>query len=628
MVAPARLVACALALVLLGSCTGGDGEPSQTPRTPQPSLGGTLRVAFPTVPASTLTTGVALDPQRDYFFDSWAVFRCCLLRTLLSHNGRSTEEGGAELRPDLAAALPEVSADALSWTFRIKPGINYGPPFQDTEIVAADFVRALEREADPEVEAATVGYAFYYSAIQGFDDFAAGRADSISGLEVPDPHTLIVHLNEPTGDLGNRFSMAATAPIPEGAAEGHQTDYGSFLVSSGPYMLEGSEQLDFSVSPVNQEPVSGYTPSESITLVRNPSWRRSADALRPAYPDRIEFSLGGTMEEWAPKVDEGAIDMQLFSGPPPQAPLEQIQAYQDDPERSDQLFVNTRDFIRYIPINVAVPPFDDIHVRRALNYAIDKTALRDLRGGEVVGEITGHIALNSLENNLLVDYDPYATDGGRGDLAKAKEEMRQSKYDRDKDGMCDVPACRDIYTPTFPVLPFIPIPWDRLARSIRSDLAAIGIELDVQVKQDVSQASSEPLDPTRMVPISIGLAWGKDYLNASNFFEPLFSYASLGSSNATLVGATPEQLREWGYEVESVPSIDAKIAQCKAAVGVAQVQCWSEADQLLMETVVPWVPYIEESRIVIVSNRVASYSFDQFTNMPAFDRIALKVGSD
>jgi ABC-type transport system substrate-binding protein len=566
---------------------------------------------------------VALDPQRDYFFDSWAVFRCCLLRTLLSHNGRPTEEGGAELRPDLASALPQVSADALSWTFTIRPGVHYGPPFQDTEIVAADFVRALEREADPAVEAASLGYAFYYSVIEGFGDYAAGRADSISGLEVPEPHTLIVRLTEPTGDLGNRFSLPATAPIPEGAADGHEKDYGRFVVSSGPYMLEGSERLDFSAAPDDQEPAAGYTPERSITLVRNPSWNRSTDALRPAYPDRIEVSLGGTMEEWAPKVDEGTLDMQLFPGPPPQTPLDQIQAYQEDPERRSQLFVNRRDFIRYIPMNLAVPPFDDVHVRRAVNYAIDKTALRDLRGGEVSGAITGHIALNSLENNLLVDYDPYRTDGHRGNLAKAKEEMRQSKYDRDKDGICDVPACRDIYTPTFP--PIATTPWDRMARSIRSDLAAIGIELDLQEREDVF---AEILDPTRKVPISIGPAWGKDYVNASNFFLPLFAQASLGSNNSSLVGASPEQLRGWGYDVDSVPSIDAKIAQCQAAVGVAQFQCWAEADQLLMETVVPWVPYIEENRIVVVSDRVASYSFDQFSNMPAFDRIALKAGSD
>jgi ABC-type transport system substrate-binding protein len=566
---------------------------------------------------------VGLDPQRDYFFDSFALFRCCLLRTLLSHNGRSTEEGGAELRPDLAAALPQVSADALSWTFHITPGIRYGPPFQNSEVVAADIVRALEREADPDVEAATLGYAVYYSVIEGFDDYAAGRADSISGLEVPEPHTLIVHLTEPTGDLGNRFSLPATAPIPEGAADGHDKDYGRFVVSSGPYMVEGSDRLDFSAPPQDQEPASGYVPEESITLVRNPSWSRSADPLRPAYPDRIEVSLGGTIEELAPKVDTGSLDMQLFPGPPPQVPPDQIQAYQEDPERRDRLFVNRRDFLRYIPLNLAVPPFDDVHVRMAVNYAIDKVALRDLRGGEIVGEITGHIALNSLENNLLVDYDPYATDGNRGDVGRAKEEMRLSKYDRNKDGVCDLPACRDVYTPTFPPLPTIP--WDEMARSIRNDLAAIGIELDIQEREDVF---GEILDPTSKVAISIGPAWGKDYVNASNFFIPLFARASLGANNPSLVGASPDQLRGWGYDVDSVPSIDAKIAQCQAAVGVAQFQCWAEADQLLMETVVPWVPYIEENRIVVVSDRVASYSFDQFSNMPAFDRIALKPGSE
>jgi len=164
-----------------------------------------------------------------------------------------------------------------------------------------------------------------------------------------------------------------------------------------------------------------------------------------------------------------------------------------------------------------------------------------------------------------------------------------------------------------------------MARSIRSDLAGIGIELDLQEREDVF---AEILDPNRKVPLSIGPAWGKDYVNASNFFVPLFTQASIGSNNSSLVGASPEQLREWGYEVESVPSIDAKIAQCQAAVGVAQVQCWAEADQLLMEGVVPWVPYIEETRIVIVSDRVASYSFDQFSDMPAFDQIALKPGSE
>ncbi len=67
---------------------------------------------------------------------SFELFRCCLLRTLMSYNGQPTSEGGAELRPDLADGLPEVSPDGLTWTFRLKPGIRYAPPFADREIVA------------------------------------------------------------------------------------------------------------------------------------------------------------------------------------------------------------------------------------------------------------------------------------------------------------------------------------------------------------------------------------------------------------------------------------------------------------------------------------------------------------
>lgn len=64
------------------------------------------------------------------------LFRCCLLRTLLSYTGRSTSEGGTELHPDLAAAIPQITDDGLSWTFELKRGIHYGPPMQDVEITA------------------------------------------------------------------------------------------------------------------------------------------------------------------------------------------------------------------------------------------------------------------------------------------------------------------------------------------------------------------------------------------------------------------------------------------------------------------------------------------------------------
>ena len=67
-----------------------------------------------------------------------------------------------------------------------------------------------------------------------------------------------------------------------GAAEGHTADYGRFLISTGPYMIQGSEDLDPNQAPDDQDPISGYVPGRSLVLVRNPSWEASQDALRPA----------------------------------------------------------------------------------------------------------------------------------------------------------------------------------------------------------------------------------------------------------------------------------------------------------------------------------------------------------
>jgi len=596
--------------------------------------GGTLRVGVPSfASAPSLTEGEALDPQKDYWFTSWELFRCCLLRTLLSYEGRPTAEGGSVLRPDLAATMPEVSPDGLTWTFRIKPGLRYGPPLEDVQITAQDFIRALEREANP--QASEGGYSFYYSIVQGFDEFSAGTSSSISGLEAPDDRTLRVHLTHPAGDLGELFSLAATAPIPPspadpsaplGVATGHNGGYGRFLVASGPYMIEGSEDLDFSLPPEQQRPLSGYVPRRSIALVRNPSWKASTDPLRRAYVNRITLTLGGDLDEVSRKIDDGTLDLIMFAGPPPQAPEDQIQAYADDPSKG-HVETQPRDFLRYISINLAVPPFDDLHVRRAMNYAVDKAGIRERRGGPFVGEIIGHISLNSLERNLLLNYDPYGGPGQAGDMKAARTEMALSNYDRDGDGICDAAACKGVLALAFEA-PVPILPWQPATRLIRRNLLEIGIDLDVQYL-DPPALFERLFDRPQKVPLALTISWGRDILNASNYFVPLFHSSALGdpaASNFPLLGASPDQLQSWGYPVTKVPSVDERIDACLTKVGQAQLQCWVELDQYLMENVVPWVPYLSENQVQIVPARIVHYSHDQFSGLPALDRIALGEG--
>ena len=119
----ARPLLLALALAA-AACGGGTDEPAQgsgpsaTGATP---VGGTLKLALQS------DVQEAFDPQKEYYGVAWAFDRCCLLRTLLSYNGKTTAEGGADVQPDLASALPEQSADGLTWTFTLKPGVKYAP---------------------------------------------------------------------------------------------------------------------------------------------------------------------------------------------------------------------------------------------------------------------------------------------------------------------------------------------------------------------------------------------------------------------------------------------------------------------------------------------------------------------
>jgi peptide/nickel transport system substrate-binding protein len=623
-----------LAVALFAGCGGGtSGSARRAPR----GSGGVLRVGLTgwaaherrnSVPGSHLRYFYALDPQEIRYPPAFELFRCCLLRTLLSYNGRPTGEGGAELRPDLATSLPAVSADGLTWTFHLKRGLRYAPPLQHTEIVAQDIVRAVERIFSPSPAAYRKLYPnpvlghyveLYDGAIAGTKAFEAGKAANISGLETPDRYTLVVHLLRATGDLGYSFSMPATAPIPPspgepgallGVAEGHDGGYGRFLVASGPYMLEGSAKLDFSVPAARQKPVSGYVPGKRFTFVRNPSWDPAADPLRKAYADRIEFTMlpaGHFDTKYGREVDAGKLDL-LLDG---QASDEQLGR-----PGNRRLYAAAADTVYFFRLNLALPPFDDVHVRKALNLVVDKARMARSIGNPLRSLVVGHLAPDGLEGNLLAGYDPYDTPGHRGDLAAAKAELAKSRYDRNRDGVCDVAACRGIHA-----VPFFwpPPPPDRL---FAQELKELGISIRY-LKLDTASYSYHFADPRAKTGV-ISHGFFKDTPNASAFFVPNFSSADVPGGNTSLLGLTLEQLRRYGYTASSVPSVDAKIASCEPLIGEAQTQCWAELDQLLMERIVPFVPFLSDRLTWEVSPRVARFSFDEFASEPALDRLALR----
>jgi peptide/nickel transport system substrate-binding protein len=633
-----KLLALGAVLALAATACGGGGDDGGTTGTSGPSgatgaqnlqKGGTLRVWED----SDVTA--AFDPQKEYYQVSFAYYRCCLLRTLLSYNGKGPDAEGDKIFPDLAAEEPTISDDGLTWTFKLKQGIHYAPPLQDVEITASDFIRAMMREATPEVAA---GYGFYYSVIDGFDAYSAGDAYTITGMVAVDDYTLEIHLTEPAGDLGYRMAMAAAAPIPPnptdpnaplGVADGHNDDYGRFLVSSGAYMFEGSENMDFSLPAKDQEPAAGYQPGKLISLVRNPSWVADGqDDLRPAWVDAISVEIcpGCDQEVAEKKVEADEIDTIFANG----VAAATARTFSTDPNLEGRYFVEPGSGNYYISMNLAVPPFDDVHVRKAVNFAVDKEGWRRLSGGEASGEIGTYFTPPGLLGGLLEGYDPYATPNEQGadtpeGLQKAKDEMALSKYDSNGDGVCDAPECKGVLS--VGVVGRVSEAQDAL---IAQNLGAIGIELDVN-SFDNSTAYNKIFDPKNHIPINTFGGWLQDYPDAFTFYYfPMYGPNILDAynTNYSMAGADPDQLEKYGYGVTEVSqALDTKIEECMAKTGDERTACWAEADKVLMEEVVPIVPLIFSNVEQIISSRVQNYTYSLFDNQMAYDQIALAPGS-
>jgi peptide/nickel transport system substrate-binding protein len=645
-----KIVTVAAIGLLASACTG--GSTGKTEGLPV-GHGGTLRVVLTRSGGTPYLFG-DYDPQVSGDAAALEVERCCLFRTLLSYNGQPTDGGGTTPRPDLAVALPEVSQDGLTWTFHLKQGIHYAPPFQNREIVAQDVIRGLERALLPlkGKEAMTIcgvtrcqlsGYIaqFYTGLIRGAQQYANGEATTISGLEAPDPQTLRVRVTHPSGTVAYLFALDTTAPIPPkpgnpsaplGAAQGHDLDYGrGFPVASGPYMVRGSGSIDFSLPPAQQKPAGGAA-KDSFALVRNPSWDPATDDLRVAYADRIVITgVRGGQEVRAVRGKDLATGERMverdqadivgdFTAPPPL-----VERFQRSPTLRNRVVAGSFDVVMTMTLNLASPPLDDVHVRRAINFAVDKVPMRPIIARYVSNStVAAHVGLDSEEDNLLLNYAPFGT--GEGDPRAAAAEMAKSKYDTNGDGKCDALVCRGVEL----IFPADDPARTRFAALIKADLAPLGIDVAVRPAGDNWRQLTS--DPSSRVPMNL-VSYVKDFPSASDLYLPLFSSRTLtdptGGGDPSLLGATPTLLRKWGYGASSVPNVDARMNECDEQTFRAQVTCWASFDQYLTQTVVPWVPLLSWTGAYIVSSRVVKLGWDQSTPFPsaALDRLELKRGS-
>jgi peptide/nickel transport system substrate-binding protein len=578
-----------------------------SPATQKVSAGGTFTVGW----EASFGFTAGFDPTGEYLGDAWGIYMNLLTRSLMGSNHVPGAEGN-KIVPDLATSVPKPTNGGKTYTFKLK-NVKFAPPV-NRAVTSQDVKFALQRLADPKNGGQ---YGFYYSTIVGWANGAKGK--NISGITTPDASTLVIKLTKPRGDFLFAMAMPATAPIPSEVGKcfaGKPQAYGRNVVATGPYMIEGSDGVDISACD-KIKPASGFDPLTKLNLVRNPNYDPKTDttAARENFPDRFEFVVNANADDIMNKIEAG--DYSTGSTITPQF----LKKYSEDKSLAPNFHQNAGDRTWYLTMNLTQPPFDDIHVRRAMNWVMDKHGLVQAWGGPTIGKVANHIIPDSLLGNVLAEYAPYKSPGDAGSVAKAKAAMKGSKYDTKNDGTCSAPECKNVL-----MIVDTRLQDPKMQAVIEQSAKKIGITFK---SQTVEGAYPTIQTVAKNIPIAERPGWGKDYADPYTFFSPLFDGRTIiptGNTNYSLVGITESQCKTLKVKgnCQNVPSVNAQLDKCANLVGAAHIACYAALDKNMMTNVVPWVPYLWSTVTRITSKDVTKYEFDQFATTPAYAHVAVK----
>jgi peptide/nickel transport system substrate-binding protein len=230
---------------------------------------------------------------------------------------------GTQLVPEVAAALPTISADRLTYTLTLRPGWRFS---NGTAVTAASFARAFKRAESPVLASPA---AAYLRDVAGWQ--ASGR-------------TLVVHLRQAAPDFPQRLALPYFCAVPASTPNEQTND----LPSAGPYAIES------------------YDPGRSLVLERNPYYRGS----RRGNVDSILYRFGAYPSQILLQLERGEVDYGIVDS----AQFQALQA-KFTADRS-RFHVERSTTVAYLALNTSRPLFkDNPQLRRAVNYALDRPEL-------------------------------------------------------------------------------------------------------------------------------------------------------------------------------------------------------------------------------------------------------------
>ncbi len=388
------------------------------------------------------------------------------------------------LQPAVAAALPDISEDGKTLRIKLRQDVRF---HHGRALRADDVAWTFERLLHPDTR--SIGAA-YYTSIRGVEAFREGKTEHVEGIRVLGPYEIAFELIKPDQSFVHRLAMAFSSPIPrEIVQERGDQGFARRPSGTGPYRLVRWE--------------SGV----QLVLERNPTYREKG----LPYVDRVVFYEDLAKETAFLRFRNGEVDIVPRITPPDLS-------YLRNGRWKDYVAESARADVFALGMNVEMEPFDNVHLRRAVAFAIDRERWAKARNYTI--RPTGQ-----LLPPAIAGYDPNLPHRQYLDLTRAKQEMALAGYP-------------DGYPEPIPIWGTTSVNMRRYLELAQADLDKIGIK--IQPKLVSFPVYLEQTGKPKTAPM-LALGWVMDYPDASNFLEVVSSKtkAAHNSTNRAFF-STPE----------------------------------------------------------------------------------------
>jgi class 3 adenylate cyclase/ABC-type transport system substrate-binding protein len=400
--------------------------------------------------------------------------------TLLNYPDKPAPEG-LQLRPEVAAAMPALSADRRTYTFTVRRGYRFSSPV-DEPVTAQTFRYSIERALSAKLGEFQPG-AFYVDEIEGEQAFRDGKARHISGLRVRG-NRLSITLTKPSPDFLRRLALPSFCPVPIGTPA---------VAGAANVRLGGPDNV--SIPSAGPYYVADWQNDKYVILKRNPYYH----GPRPHVLDAIALREGVDAAVAVEQIDRAGWDGIVSSGHNGSLRLDPLlepastlaSRYRRASSNGDQYRPVVLPETGYVALNAARGPFADRTVRRAAALALDRAA---------IAAVWGQVPSDQLLPPVMPGFrDRHFYPLERPALGKAVALMngRRPSAVMVIGGGCE--------------------PCVREGQLVRADLGRIGLRVKVEVLEDPAALG----EPGAKIDIIDGGLFG--YLDGAGFLERVLS---------------------------------------------------------------------------------------------------------